>query len=334
MPKSAEIYAQSIFVDSGAHSIYNIEVLKLQDKVDRKSSDKRVLKRDGGLLGKPPVKWGGGRFDHFNLDKGTPFRKYCNSYAKYIKEIQALPGGDKVLFANVDAISNPKKTLEIQRYFENEHGVQPVPIVHYGTPMSYVDKYLKPEYDLLGVGGLGQGVSRHEYLGWGNIFFGHICPKSNRYEPMIKTHGFAMTSHELMRKWPWWSVDSATWVKLSAYGWLYLPRWSAKGQRWMFEKPPLMINFSERSPQKKKLTKHFDGRMIPNIKETAERWLARIGMTLGSVDGEGEVDEFGVSSHHRARSIANLTYLMDFGDSLPEYPWAYHPGGFKGGLGL
>lgn len=43
---------------------------------------------------------------------------------------------------------------------------------------------------------------------------------------------------------------------------------------------------------------------------------------MGSVDGDGEVDEFGVSSHHRVRNIANLTYLKDLEESRPAWP---HP---------
>lgn len=306
-----EIHSESIFVDSGAHSIYNIHVLK-QGKREGKH---------GRELAKPPVKWSQGDFSYYDLRKGTEFRRYCDSYAAFMKKME----GKGLLLANVDAISNPDLTWQIQKFFEEEHGVRPVPIVHYGTPMEYVDRYI--HYPLLGVGGLGQGVSRHEYFRWGDEFFNHICPKANDYLPVIRTHGFAMTSWELICRWPWWSVDSATWVKLSAYGWLYIPR-STEENGFDFNKPPMMFNFSFRSPQKKIRNKHYDNfkQALPSVKRDIDKWLGHIGMTVGSVTDDGEVDEFGVSSHHRARSIANLTYLKELEESRPKWP---HPLDYK-----
>lgn len=297
------IYSESIFVDSGAHSLYNLYVLK---------HGKRIGKH-GKKLDKPPVRWSQGDFSYYDLKKGSDFREFCDSYAGFMKAME----GKGILLANIDAISNPDLTWEIQKFFEEEHGLRPIPIVHYGTPMKYVDRYI--EYPLLGVGGLGQGVSRHEYFSWADTFFLHICPKENDYLPVIRTHGFAMTSWELLCRYPWWSVDSATWVKLSAYGWLYVPRWSEeKGFR--FDRPPMMVNFSFRSPRLSERQKHYTN-VIPSVRATCDRWLEKIGLEMGSVDKEGEVKVFGVSSHHRARSIANLHYLKDLEESRPKWPY-------------
>src|SRR5439155_27253106 len=115
--------------------------------------------------------------------EGSEFRRYCDRYASFMRKFNDRG----ILCANVDAISNPDLTWQIQRFFEEEHGVIPIPIVHYGTPMNYVDRYLQAEkYDILGVGGLGQGVSRHEYFSWADKFFTHICPESNNRKPIIK----------------------------------------------------------------------------------------------------------------------------------------------------
>lgn len=301
------IHSESMFVDSGAHTLYNLFVLGL----------KKQIGKTGRELAKTPVRWSQGDFSYYNLDKGTPFREYCDNYARFMKQMV----GRDVMLANVDAISSPEKTWEIQKFFEDEHGVQPIPIIHYGTSMKWVDRYVHAgKYDLLGVGGLGQGVSRHEYFGWADKFFLHICPKPSLL-PLIKTHGFAMTSWELICRYPWWSVDSATWVKLSAYGWLYVPRWSTKKAEWDFDSPPLMINFSFRSPRLSERQKHFKN--VPSFaQDTCLRWLKYLGLEMGTVDKEGEMVDFGVSSHHRARSIANINYLKSLEESRPKWP---HP---------
>jgi hypothetical protein len=325
-----EIFAESMFIDSGAHGLYNLEVLKHGKRKGKTGRD----------LAKPPVKWSQGDFSYYDLKPGSEFRAYCEYYAKWIKWVQSKPGGKEVIFANVDAISNPQLTWEIQKFFELELGVMPVPIVHYGTPMKYVDLYLADgSYTLLGVGGLGQGVNRHQYFGWADVFFKHICPESNDYKPFIRTHGFAMTSYELMCRYPWWSVDSATWVKLSAYGWLYVPRCRMDGGatlEWLLDRPPIMVNVSHRSPQKMVNGKHYDyGRTNPAVRELVDAWLEHCGLVMGSVkmvNGEEEVEVFGVSSHHRARSISNLTYLKLLEMSRPEWPHPLDPSVIKGNV--
>ena len=320
-----------MFVDSGAHSLYNIHVLK---------HTKRVGK-SGRVLARPKVAWGAGDFSYYDLKKGTPFREYCDEYAKFMKAM--LEKDPDILLANIDAISNPKLTWEIQRYFEDEHGVQPIPIVHCHCPMEWVDKYVESDkYTLMGVGGLGQGISKSEYFDWGDRFFTHICPKSNDYKPVIRTHGFAMTSLQLICRWPWWSVDSATWVKLSAYGWIYVPISADEGGAgFLFDKTPLTVNFSRRpgkkeypefgmlhtkenteapSPRALEEAKHWDN-LRNTHKRMVKRWLDHIGMDVDQVNDEEDNKEMDLTNHHRSRSIANLKYLTDLQDSRPKWPW-------------
>jgi len=342
-----KIYSESVFMDSGAHGLYNLHVLKL-DKESRRSKNEDYQRRRGSdVLDKPVVRWSQGDFStYYDLSLGTEFRRYCDRYARFMQQME----GRGVLLANVDAISNPEKTWEIQKWFEKTHGVQPVPVIHYGTPLKWVDRYLEAgRYDLLGVGGLGQGVLRKDYFGWGDQFFCHICPESNRRLPLIKTHGFAMTSWEMICRWPWWSVDSATWVKLSAYGWIYVPKRKEKKNdrekdQWRFDLPPMMINFSTRPPKAKDSSeagpelssflpegrepapremewqKHLNN-LLPGARETALAWIKHLGLEIGSLDAQGEMEVFGVSSHHRARSIANLCYLKELEESRPEWPY-------------
>lgn len=42
--------------------------------------------------------------------------------------------------------------------------------------------------------------------------------------PNVKTHAFGMTSLYLLERYPFWSADSAGWVKKAAYGFVYIPK--------------------------------------------------------------------------------------------------------------
>lgn len=326
------LYTESLFMDSGAYTLVNDYVFKRRDKVLRQSKDER-FHAEGNTLLPPKIFRGRGDYSHFDLSPGTPFRFYCDRFAKFIQRF--APSG--VLTTNVDAIMNPKKTWEIQQYFQEEHGVRPIPVVHGLTPLKWLDKYLEDGHELIGLGGLGHAVRLEDYIKWGDAVFDTICPRPKRL-PQIRIHGFAMTSWSLMQRWPWWSVDSATWVKLSAYGWLYVPRWS-KSRGWLFDSPPMQINVSygkhpeqqdeaayltdlgadNYSPLGKKRDKHLDN-VQPAARDAVLRWVERCNLQLGSVDGNGQEKVFGVRSHFRARSIANLHYLKDLEESRPAWP--------------
>ena len=308
-------------MDSGAFSLYNKHVLKSGEKPQPKGDPKKY--RGTELL--PPKhtrSYKRADFSHYDLTPGSEFRRYCDFYASWIRKVESMGTkmGSTILATTVDAITNPEKTWEIQQYFEKEHGLYPVPVIHAGTDIRWLEKYVETgNYDLIGLGGMGHSIPRATYVRWGDSIYRYLCPKSNGYKPIVRTHGFAMTSWELICRWPWWSVDSATWVKLSAYGWLYVP--PLRRGKWSFDEPPIQINLSaQNAPQKSKRDKHFETSKHETLKETVHKWLERCNLTLGEVDDDGKEVEFGVSSHFRARSIANLHYLKDLEESRPEWP--------------
>lgn len=166
-----------LFLDSGAHSLYN--------KHARRKADKSF-------------------FD------SAEFREYVRDYGTFIKRVKK----SLFLYVNVDTIFDPERTWRTQRIMEQEHGVSPLPVVHFGTERKWVERYAA-KYDYIGVGGLGQEVSANTYVQWADMVFKVLDGK--------KTHGFAMTAPRLMRRYPWYSVDSATWVKVASYGGIILP---------------------------------------------------------------------------------------------------------------
>jgi len=324
-----DTYSESLFIDSGAHSLY----FKHVAKVDPKDRDPKSW-----VNGK--LAWGHGDFSFFDLTAGSEFRKYADGYAKFIKAMKAKD--PTMLFANIDVISNPQKSWEVQEYFEKEHGLYPVPVIHCHTDMKWVEHYLEREenFPLLGIGGIAQQISKQEYFGWGDKLFTVLCPKSNDYLPLRRTHGFAMTSVELMFRYPWWSVDSTSWVKYSAYGWVALPRSNAKGE-FLLDQTPITVNFSRRSgkwsypkhgaihtadnaeapsPRAMERAKHYDN--LPGAhKEMVVRWLTHIGIDLKAVDDNRDNTEMDLTNHHRMRSIANLIYFNELQSAIPAYPW-------------
>lgn len=325
-------HTQSMFMDSGAFTLYSNHV------------QKNIRK---GAWPKEPED-----YTFYSLEKGSEFRKYCKRFAKWVQRFK----GTDIMWTTIDAIRAPQRTWEIQQFLEQQYGIDVIPVIHPGTQVKYLERYLEKKYPIIGLGGLGHGFPAEVYKRWASKMFALICPASNKYLPTCKVHGFAMTSSELIQMWPWWSVDSATWVKLAAYGWLYVPWWCSRKQCWDFSRPPIQFNTSAKSTQ---AHKHFRlwKKRFPTKVESIERWLAELGMELGSVElspkdavpgflpseamGKIEVpedfEEDSLSGHFVNRSRANLHFLKGVERSRPKWPHPLthsHFDGEQDGFGL
>jgi len=333
----SNIYSQSIFMDSGAYSLYGLHVGETKDQKGQTGRTLDRVKRK---------RWGAGNYSFYDLSKGSEFRHYCDRYAAFLRRL----GHTDVLFTTVDAIMNPEKSWEIQQYFVKEHGLYPVPVLHGGTPINYLYRYLETgKYPMIGFGGLWQIMRIPTYVRWADEMFRHLCPSSNRYLPVAKVHGFAMTSWELMTRWPWWSVDSATWIKLAAYGWIVVPVWS-KGTGFRHDVAPVQINMSRKpTPRMTKFwwregvkgprqtkDRHYDN-SYESARESVHRWLEHLHVSMGAFEGEEmieeglagipqldpenfQISEEGATSCFKVRARVNLQYFKSFELSRPPWP--------------
>lgn len=113
-------------------------------------------------------------------------------------------------YAVLDVIGDPEGTLKNQNYMESQ-GVNPVPCFHYGEDFKYLDMYCK-KYDFIAIGGL-VPIQKSQKMRWLNMVF-------SKY-PDKKFHGFGLTSIDLVNKYPWFSVDSSSWLNAGKTGDLY-----------------------------------------------------------------------------------------------------------------
>lgn len=275
----------SFFLDSGAHSLYSREVIN---------------KRHA---------------ESYNFYTSQAFWDYVDTYAAFVK----ANIGFCDYYANVDVIFNPEMSWEVQQYMENEHGLTPVPVVHFGTDLKWVTHYIEHGYTLIGLGGLGQEVMKHQYYSWADRVYDLLCDNQKRL-PCVRTHGFAMTAWELLFRYPWWSVDSASWTKAGGFGMIYVPR--REGRKFAFTKPPFTLAVSASSPASKRKDRHITSLSKADRRVVLE-WLEMIDVPLGKVDAKGDLVKWGVVSHHAARKIANLLFYETMIAHLPEWPWPF-----------
>ncbi|MFW6272194.1 MAG: hypothetical protein ACOC2U_00225, partial [bacterium] len=208
-----------------------------------------------------------------------------NDYIKFIKNHENVIS----VYANLDVIGiggkMPNKktaqlTLKNQKLMERA-GLNPIPVYHYGEPFSYLKRYVN-NYEYLAIGVAGN--SGNKLIPWlDKCFSDYICDKKGN--PKIKVHGFAVIGFHLLFRYPWYSVDSTSWVITGRLGSIFIPKFN--GGNWQFDKPPLKIAVSSQSPNLKDAGKHITN-LSPRQRIVLENYLSFMGYELG----ESHFDEY------------------------------------------
>lgn len=203
-------------LDSGAHSVYKFKFAPSQQK-GRRARDFRT----------------------YDFYKSPEFTQYMDDYIEYVH----LNRRRLEFYVSLDIIFNAKLSWQTCQYIES-NGLIPVPVFHYGEDVKYLHRYMD-KYEYIGIGGIGQDISLRRFLDFGDRVFGEICDKHGK--PRWKVHGFAMTSVQLMKRYPWYSTDSSTWTSLSRNGWVRFPKLSVNYGDYRWLEKPRGYRFTDRS---------------------------------------------------------------------------------------
>lgn len=127
-------------------------------------------------------------------------------YIRFIKD------HDVELYANLDDIKSWKKTAKNQQIMERV-GLEPLPAWHMLEPFDVLEQYAK-DYEYVAIG-FGRSKSAKDRGATASSIFEHF--------PDTKFHMFAITQPKLMIDYPFYSVDSTTWLNSGKYGALITP---------------------------------------------------------------------------------------------------------------
>lgn len=257
-----------------------------------------------------------------------------HEYISFIKDNEDV----LEIYANLDVIGNPEATWENQRKMEGE-GLKPLPIIHYGTDIVWLQRYIRKGYDYIGLGGM-VPVSTVKLHYWLDRLFSTVLSDTNGM-PIIKVHGFGLTTFSLLLSFPWYSVDSTSWVITGRLGTIFVPR-RIKGI-WDYTKEPLRVSISTRNNGATK-DRNFDT-LSPKKKEMILMYLKEKGFAVGKsrfvkVSGKHElkpnerwankkrgtvevIEEPGVKNQHRMRDMCNAEYFLELEKTIQPWPWSY-----------
>lgn len=226
-----------------------------------------------------------GAFSSFSLGVEVSIE----AYAQFIKD-----HGDIIEMASVlDAIGDPLGTYHNQQTLE-KLGVEVLPCFHFGEPWDLCEYYVN-NYEYITIGGM-VPIPNRKLETWLDELWSRVLTDKDGYS-RIKIHGFGLTARTLMAKYPWYSVDSSSWVQAAANGSIILPEL------------PQPIAISARSPSIKDFTRHYET-LPPPVKAEVDRLLAHYGTS-----GEELAHEY------RSRWALNAFSFDRLGDLMGKDHW-------------
>lgn len=195
-----------------------------------------------------------GAFSAHTQEVRIDIRAYC----QYI-----LKNHDIVEVASVlDAIGDHNQTFQNQKFMESQ-GISALPCFHYGEPEEVL-AYYASNYEYITIGGM-VPISNAQLRVWLDRLWSKYLTKPDG-TPKLKVHGFGLTSVPLMARYPWYSVDSSSWVQLGGMGNIFIPEYG-------------MIAVSEFAPQRKEAEKHVDN-LPPEHQRVVLSYISDMGFNI------------------------------------------------------
>lgn len=299
-----------------------------------------------------------GKVDLF-IDSGA-FSAFTKGIEIDIQDyIQFIRDNEQVIsvYANLDVIGDAEGTLRNQEVMEAA-GLSPLPCFHYNEPVEYLEYYLS-KYDYIALGGM-VPVSTSDLISWlDGVFANYICDSAGI--PKAKVHGFGLTSLKLMLRYPWYSVDSTSWVMTGRMGSVLVPKF--RNNIFDYFEDPFKIVVSDRSPSTADAGKHFRT-FTAMEQDVIQYYLSSKGYVIGSsvfhyedakayklkegerwfnkarADGKREVEtivEPGLCNDYIKRDELNIIYYLDLERAINErhpWPWAFKLQNRSVGFGL
>jgi len=154
------------------------------------------------------------KFDKILIDSGGYSARTrgvnvkIDDYARYINE-----NNIKTAF-NLDT-NSVEETMRNQKYLEKHTGSYIIPIYHYSDYVSKTNRRLLDSfiegYNYISIGGVaGMKLGKRAEVLYDYVF--------NKTKDKTKVHGLGITSEKILEKYPFYSVDSTSWLAFSRYG--------------------------------------------------------------------------------------------------------------------
>jgi hypothetical protein len=230
-------------------------------------------------------------------------REYLDRYIAFIHKHK-----DRLWsYANLDVVGDPVRSKANMEYMESK-GVQPMPVFHYSPKQgdrkvqeehfAYLEHMIK-NYEFIALGGgASEGLTGSKYMRrYGDPAFDMI----DFLDKKTKVHGFGIASFQLIKRYPFYSVDSTTWIRLSAFGNIFVPCFDLKTKKYRYDAKPKTVYVSELGRYKHSAKGHYDYVLADEDKDYVLTYLEHIDIKMDDCE-----------KSYLARQRVNVLYYEKF----------------------
>lgn len=153
-------------------------------------------------------------------------------YIDYLKKHEDLLHG----YVNLDVIVGKlgvrrtfKELDEAARIgYENlntikKAGLRPMPVYHQHESLNWLARMIEDGEQYIGLSSA-KDLWAKQQREWLDEMFSLLTDSKGR--PLIRTHGFGITNPDLVKRYPWYTVDSTTWSLCAGYGQIIIPQYN------------------------------------------------------------------------------------------------------------
>ena len=238
-----------------------------------------------------------------------------DSYIAFLHEV--LKKDKRMVYANLDVIGDGKASYQNWKEMRSQ-GLNPLAVYHINTDIKWLKKYLdRTAY--VGIGAMARTPDSKRRMALDRIW-GEFLTDSNGM-PTIHVHGFGLASFELMGRYPWYSIDSTSWMIPGIYGKIYVP--SRLNGEWRYDMKFVMGCSPDTSLRCWK-GNHFEN-VGPLQRKNLMDYLKETGFKYGKskvVDGEEEIVVPGISNDRDIRCFITALLFSRYVQTL-KWPRAF-----------
>lgn len=218
-------------------------------------------------------------------------------------------------------------------------------VFHQNENFEWLEKMVE-EFDYIGLSPANDRTTQEKMV-WLDSCMPYVT--DSKGFPTVKFHGFAVTAHSLMMRYPWFSVDSASWCQQAGRGVAYVP--PIRNGEYVYDEMSYSVRIGLNSPFERDLV-HFNNHP-PKLQQQFLDYFKSKGHVLGRSTckkleiGEKKggigflrfcrerkgcdhivppgrcvevVVEEGICNKHGVRSICNAQYITDLEKHLTPWP--------------
>jgi hypothetical protein len=150
-------------------------------------------------------------------------------YIRFVRQVEPYVQ----IYANLDVIpGSPKRVRtveEVETSAQQSHrnwqimkdaGLRPLPVFHQMERFRWLERMLRDGENYIGIS-TAKNMPDQVQNRWLDEFFSVVTDKQGR--ALIKVHAFGLADVKLLRRHPYYSVDSAGWTIAGAHGKIYVP---------------------------------------------------------------------------------------------------------------